>query len=71
MIVQEHFEVNGRDFIRTYSDAGLYIVGGQPYGKYVEATDPADFNRQYTEGDPIDDDVDDAEALDILLGGAT
>lgn len=74
-IVQEHFDVNGRDFIRTYSDAGRYVVGGSPEGEYAEACDPAEFGRTYTEGDllPVDpeDLADKAEAYDILVGGAT
>lgn len=70
MIVQEHFEINGRDFIRTYSDAGRYVVGGDPVGEYSEATDPAEFNRQYVEGDPMPgEELTDEEALAILLGG--
>ena len=74
MIVQEHFDVGGRDFIRTFSDAGRYIVGGEPYGTYTEACDPAEFGRQYTEGDPIppeereDETEAKAEAYDILMG---
>ena len=75
MIVQEHFNVNGRDFIRTYSDAGRFVVGGQPYGEYTEACDPADFGRTYTEGElmPADASVlaDKAEAYDILMGVGT
>ena len=72
-IIQEHFLVGERDFIRTYSDAGRYIVGGEPYGKYTEACDPADAGRTYTEGDliPVDPDAemaDKAEAYDILMG---
>ena len=71
MIIQEHFEVNGRDFVRTYSDAGRYVVGGSPVGEYSEACDPAEFNRQYTEGDLIPtDDADAEEILNILMGGA-
>lgn len=53
MIIQEHFTVNGIDYIRTYSDAGRYVVGGEPYGAYDEACDPAEFGRVYTEGDLI------------------
>ena len=73
MIVQEHFDVNGRDFIRTYSDSGCYVVrDGEEYG---EACDPAEFGRVYTEGElmpPDESTVEDkAEAYDILLGGAT
>ena len=74
MIVQEHFTVNGIDYIRTYSDAGRYVVGGEPYGEYNEATDPAEYGRTYTEGDlmPEDERMDEikakAEAYDILIG---
>ena len=71
MIIQEHFNVNGRDFIRTFSNAGRYVVGGEPYGEYSEACDPAEFGRTYTEGDLIS--VDEAEAeeiVNILTGGA-
>ena len=53
MIIQEHFDVGGRDFIRTYSDAGRYVV--RDGAEYSEACDPAEFNRQYTEGDIITD----------------
>lgn len=49
MIITERFTVNGRDFIRTYSDAGRYVVrDGVSYG---EANDPAEFGRIYTEGE--------------------
>ena len=53
MIRTEHINVEGRDFIRTYSDAGRYVVGGEPYGEYAEAIDPAELGRTYTEGDII------------------
>ena len=71
MIVQEHFDVNGRDFIRTYSDAGRYVVGGEPYGEYAEACDPAELGRTYIEGDPMppEDIASQAEEiLNILMG---
>lgn len=70
MIVQEHFDVNGRDFIRTYSDSGRYVV--RDGVEYSEACDPAEFGRTYTEGElmPIDESAleDKAEAYDILMG---
>ena len=68
MIVQEHFDVNGRDFIRTTSDAGRYVV--RDGVEYSEACDPAEFGRTYTEGDvmPVDD-TEAAEILNIILGG--
>lgn len=69
MIVQEHFEIDGRDFIRTYSDAGRYVVGGEPYGEYTEACDPAELGRTYTEGELMPpDDAEAEEILNIILG---
>lgn len=71
MIVQEHFDVNGRDFIRTYSSSGRYVVRDGEH--YEEACDPAELGRTYTEGEiiPVDPDAetaDKAEAYDILTG---
>lgn len=68
MIVQEHFDVNGRDFIRTYSNEGRYVV--REGVEYAEAEDPAEFGRAYTEGEYMPDDSNSDEILDILLGGA-
>ena len=69
MIVQEHFLVGERDFIRTYSNRGMKIHGGSPEADYDEATDPAELGRTYTETDiPVDADVMAEEALGILLG---
>jgi len=70
MIVQENFDVNGRNFVRTYSDSGRYVV--RDGIEYEEACDPAEFGRTYTEGEIIPvDESDAAEILDILTGGAT
>ena len=66
MIIQERFTINGREFIRTYSDSGRYVVReGVSYG---EANDPAEFNRQYSEGELLPpeeqpDRTEEAEAL--------
>ena len=72
MIVQEHFLVGERDFIRTYSDSNRYVV--RDGVEYSEACDPAEFGRTYIEGElmPVDDSTiaDKAEAYDILMGGA-
>ncbi len=69
MIIQEHFDVNGRDFIRTYSDANRYVV--REGIEYSEACDPAEFGRTYTEGDVMPEDETEAEEiLNILTGGA-
>lgn len=68
MIVQTHFDVNGRDFIRTVSNSGRYVV--RDGVEYSEACDPAEFGRQYTEGDLIpEEDLGEDELLNILLGG--
>ena len=45
MIVTENFKVGERDFIRTTSDAGRYVV--RDGVEYSEACDPAEFGRQY------------------------
>lgn len=71
MIVTENFKVGERDFIRTYSNSGRYVV--RDGIEYSEACDPAEFGRQYTEGDLMPDDertdiADKAEAYDILMG---
>lgn len=67
MIVQEHFDVNGRDFIRTYSDANRFVV--RDGVEYSEACDPAELGRTYTEGDVMPVDEGEAqEILDIILG---
>lgn len=70
MIRQEHFLVGGRDFIRTFSDSGRYVV--RDGVEYSEACDPAELGRTYTEGDvmpPDESDLSDkAEAYDILMG---
>ncbi len=71
MIIQENLEINGKQFIRTYSDAGYMIHGGSPEGDYMEAIDPIGIERTYTETDIVIDaeDSDAEEILDILLGG--
>lgn len=68
MIVQEHFDVNGRDFVRTYSDEGRYVV--RDGVEYSEACDPAEYGRTYTEGEVMEDDTTAEEILNILTGGA-
>ena len=69
MIVQEHFDVNGRDFIRTTSDEGRYVV--RDGVEYSEACDPAEYGRTYTEGELMpDDDTTAEEIVNILTGGA-
>lgn len=71
MIVTENLTINGKAFIRTYSDSGYMIE--RDGIRYSEAIDPAEFNRQYTETDKIiESDMTETEqkalAYDILMG---
>lgn len=69
MIKTETHQINGIDFIRTFSDAGMKIHGGSPEGDYDVAEDPAEFNRTYTETDiPIDSDSTAEDIVNILTG---
>ena len=71
MIKTETITIGDKQFIRTYSDAGMMIHGGVPEADYGEAVDPAELGRVYTETDiPIESDVGAEELLDILTGGA-
>ena len=69
MIVTELFEINGRSFTRTYSDANRYVV--RDGVSYSEANDPTEFNRVYTQGDLIPDQEIETQAqqiINILMG---
>ena len=69
MIKQVHFWIKNREYVKTKSDDGRYVV--RDGIAYDEAYDPAEFNRQYTEGDLIPEEIDSAdkaEAYDILMG---
>lgn len=72
MIVTESLTINGRAFIRTYSDGG-YMVERDGV-MYSEAIDPAETGRTYTETDeriPYDGESEieeKAHAYDILTG---
>lgn len=72
MIRAENLTINGKPFIRTYSDNG-YMVERDGV-RYAEAVDPAEFNRQYTETDELVEVMDETEekalAYDILMGVA-
>lgn len=79
MIQTENIIINNKTYVRTWSDAGVYIHGGFPEGDYTDATDPAEAGRVYVETDralptPGDMEIPDAEALKIITGeggGAT
>lgn len=41
----------GNGMTKSYSDSGFYIHGGVPESDYIEAFDPKDSVREYTETD--------------------
>lgn len=52
MIIVENVTINGRDFIRTYSDQNMMIE--REGIRYSEAYDPAEIERHYIEtNEPI------------------
>lgn len=68
MIRIENFTIGEKQFIRTYSDVGCYVICDSV--SYEEACDPAEFGRTYTEGEVIPTTKSDAEELlNIILGG--
>lgn len=68
MIKTENLTINGRQFIRTFSDSGCYVV--RDGVEYSEAIDPAELGRQYTEGDSVEmtETEQKARAYDVLMG---
>lgn len=73
MIITERVTINNREFIRTTSDAGRYVV--RDGVSYSEAIDPLDSGRVYTEGEVMPNDEPamteveaKAKAYDILVG---
>lgn len=63
MIVTENMTINGKPFIRTFSDSG-YMVERDDV-RYTEAIDPEEFGRQYTETDePIEGYTEEATKAD-------
>lgn len=73
MIVTENMTINGKSFVKTYSDCSYMIE--RDGSRYSEAIDPAEFGRAYTETEeriPYDGDVSEIEekaaAYDILTG---
>ncbi|MBQ8254947.1 MAG: hypothetical protein IJY94_05525 [Clostridia bacterium] len=49
MIVKEIITINGKEYLHTYSDSGKQIE--REGALYVDAIDPIDSNRTYTETD--------------------
>ena len=49
MIIAENMNINGRAFVKTYSDNGYMVE--RDGARYCEAIDPAGMGRTYTETD--------------------
>ena len=47
MIITENMTIAGRDYIRAWSDKGVYIE--RDGALYIEAIDPIDSSREYSE----------------------
>ena len=73
MIRTETYYIDDREFTRTFSDAGRYVV--RDGVEYEEACDPSEFHREYTEGGLMPSEggsrSEAEEILDILIGGAS
>lgn len=71
MIVEKTYtRGDGVTLIRRYSDEGVMLYQDQTGYVYTEVVDVEDSGFTYTETDiPIEDEIDDIEALRILLGG--
>lgn len=66
----ETYVLNNREFTKTYSDSGRYVV--RDGISYEEANDPSEFGRTYTEGDIMEESDSEAEEiLNIIMGEET
>lgn len=71
MIITDFFREreDGVNLYRTYSDRGLRIENEQTHEVFDEAVNVDGSTHTYTETDePIQDEITDSEALNILLG---
>ena len=62
MVIRENIMINEREFVRSYSDEGRYLL--RDGVAYSEAVDPAEYaeERVYTEGEVMTDE--DAAEMD-------
>ena len=70
MIITEKLTINGRAFIKTYSDQGCMVERNG--AQYAEAIDPEETGRTYTETavpvEGLSEIEEKAQAYDILMG---
>lgn len=70
MVQTETITIGGTDYTRAYSDTG-HMIERQDGARFIEAIDPLNSGRTYTETDELLDpptDEDYAEAGRIMLG---
>lgn len=68
MIVTEKLTINGKAFVKTYSDEGRDIIQNETGNVYSEAIDVENAPYTYTESDE-DVELTAEEALELILGG--
>lgn len=66
MIYTETITIRGKQYKRTYSDTHMIMRDGV---EYVEAVDPIDADRVYTESTTPLPEISAQDALDIIVGG--
>ncbi len=62
MIKTEELTINGKEFVKTYSDKGMMVE--RDGVRYSEAIDPKQFGRTYTETDEPIEPADEATEAD-------
>ena len=66
-LIIERININGRELIKTYSDANMMIRQNGTGALYSEAIDPENMERTYIETDiQIEHDIENNEDLNIL-----
>lgn len=68
MIRTEQLTINGKNFVKTYSDEGRDIIQNETGIVYIEAIDAEGAPYTYSEGKEMPE-LTAEEALEIILGG--
>lgn len=70
MIIVENIVINGRALKHIYSDAGLKIIrdDGVVFDDVVTVNSASEYAES---SEPINEEITDTEALNIITGGAT
>lgn len=70
MIIVENIVINGRALKHIYSDAGLKIIrdDGVVFDDVVTVNSASEYSES---SEPINEEITDTEALNIITGGTT